>query len=36
MFQRLSVLVQRFNMVAFRGTLTSETDIGVQPLQTCF
>ena len=28
LFQRLSVLVQRFNIVAFRGTFNSETDIG--------
>ena len=28
MFQQLAILVQRFNMVAFRGTFTSETDIG--------
>ena len=29
LFQRLSVLVQRFNMVVFRGTFNSETDIEV-------
>ena len=35
-FQPLSVLEQRFNMVTFRVTFSSETDIGVYPLQTCF
>ena len=29
LFQRLSALVQRFNMVAFRGTFTPETDVEV-------
>ena len=28
LLQRLSVLVQRFNMVAFRGTFNSKADIG--------
>ena len=28
LFQRLSVLVQRFNVVALRGTFSSETDVG--------
>ena len=29
LFQRLSVLEQRFNMIAFRGSFISETDIEV-------
>ena len=29
LFQRLSVLVQRFNMIAFRGSFISATDIKV-------
>ena len=36
LFQRLSVLVQLFNMVAFRGTFNSHTDIGDYPLQAFF
>ena len=28
LYQRLSLIVQRFNMIAFRGSFISETDIG--------
>ena len=34
LYQRLSVLVQCFNMIAFRGSFISETDTEAYPLQT--
>ena len=36
LYQRLSVIVQHFSMIAFHGSFMSETDIEVLPLQTLF
>ena len=36
LYQWLAVLVQRFNMIAFRGSFISETDFQIQPLQLLF
>ena len=36
LFQRISILIQRFNEVAFRGTFDVETGHDEQPFQSVF